>query len=85
MVECEMLNDDYMRLFMSGSALQQHTHMNQCGEAHVEKVRMQRWRDGLSFSWLGRHLSRQQDMWGKKQEDIMFSLLQKHENEDNWP
>ena len=42
-------------------------------------------RDGLSFSWLGRHLSRQQDMWGKKHEDIMFSLLQKNENEDNWP
>ena len=50
MVECELLNDDYMRLFMSGSALQQHIHMNQRGEAHFEKVRMSGWRDGPSFS-----------------------------------
>ena len=86
MVECETLNDDYMRLYMSGSVLQQHIHMNQCGEAYFEKVRMSGRRDGPSFSWLGRHLSRKQDMWGnKKHEDIMFSLLQKHENEDTWP
>ena len=27
---------------MSGSALQQHIHMNQCGEAYFERVRMER-------------------------------------------
>ena len=32
---------------MRGSVLQPiHVHMNQCGEAHFEKVRMERWRDG---------------------------------------
>ena len=35
---------------MSGSVLQQHIHMNQCGEAHYERVGMSEWRDGPSFS-----------------------------------
>ena len=51
MVECEMLNEDYMRLFMSGSALQ-HIHVKKKVDKHRNTMLLFRSGSGYGIVFL---------------------------------